>query len=95
MSSFVHSIFCQFNEKMKIPHAIVDRKFEKDKFSIIVYCKEENINVNNEINSLNYLSSIISKRLIIYRLTLPRLFQLIKLIFQQTLSLLENSILIM
>ena len=39
-----------------VPHTIVDRKFEKSKFSIIVYCLEDNISVNEELDFSNFLS---------------------------------------
>ena len=54
-SSSAHSVLCKFKEKMNVPHTIEDCKFEKSTFSIMVYYKKENINVNNEINFLNYV----------------------------------------
>lgn len=44
--SSLHSALIEFKEKLDIPHPIITRKIEKKHFSIIVYCLEDQIDVN-------------------------------------------------
>ena len=51
----LQSLYNDFKENCKIKKKIIKWKKDENKFSIVIYCLEENINVNKEMELLNKL----------------------------------------
>ena len=48
-------MFDDFKEHLKIQNHILTRKRTEKKFTITIYCKEENIDVEKELDYMNFL----------------------------------------
>lgn len=44
----LHLLLIEFKLHLKVPHAIIDHKFKKDKFNVVIYCKQVDIDVQKE-----------------------------------------------
>ena len=69
--SSLHLTLYEFKEDLPILHAIIDQKFKKkEKFSIVIYYRQDDINVKKELDFLNnlYIKSTTLNDRTIYRL---------------------------
>ena len=53
--SSLHLTLYEFKEYLSIPHTIIEQKFKKTFFSIVSYCRQDDINVKKELDCLNNL----------------------------------------
>ena len=69
--SSLHLTLYEFKEDLPILHAIIDQKFKKkEKSSIVIYYRQDDINVKKELDFLNnlYIKSTTLNDRTIYRL---------------------------